>query len=135
MSKAQKKDALSESFKELRQRLLAERERLTEELEQLRKSGVASDETREGSPFGKREEEATETFEWEKRLALEHQLQDSLGEAEHALKKFEAGTYGLCDQCGQPIAPERLEALPHANLCLKCKALQSKDAKAKLPPR
>ena len=52
---------------------------------------------------------------------------------EHALKKFEEGTYGLCDSCGQPIAPERLEALPQASLCLNCKAQQAKNAKSKPP--
>ncbi len=119
----------------LRKRLLEERKRLTEELEQLRKDTVNSEETREGSPFGKREEEATETFELEKRMALEHQLKDSMGDTEQALRKFEAGTYGLCDQCGQAIPQERLEALPHASLCLKCKVLQSRDARYKLPPR
>ena len=50
---------------------------------------------------------------------------------EHALRKFEEGTYGLCDSCGQPIDPARLEALPQASLCLSCKAKQAKDAKHK----
>ncbi|MBM2832745.1 MAG: transcriptional regulator, TraR/DksA family [Dehalococcoidia bacterium] len=118
-------------FEALRLRLIGERKRLTAEMEQLSRASAASDETREGSPFGKREEEATETFEMEKHLALERGLLDSLAEVEHTLKKFESGTYGLCDQCGQPIPRERLEALPHASLCLKCKVLQARDVKAR----
>jgi DnaK suppressor protein len=43
-------------------------------------------------------------------------------EIDWALAKVEAGTYGLCDGCGEPIAPERLEALPWAALCVSCKA-------------
>lgn len=43
-------------------------------------------------------------------------------EIDRALAKVEAGTYGLCDGCGQPIAPERLEALPWAAVCVRCKA-------------
>jgi len=82
---------------------------------------------REGSPFGKREEEATESFELEKRLALEKQLRDRITKVEHALHKFEEGTYGLCDDCGQPIAPARLEALPEASRCVDCKAKNAKS--------
>jgi len=121
-------------FNLLRSRLEHERKRLTEELEQLKAGTRPADERREGSPFGKREEEATESFELEKRLALEKRTKDQLAEIEHALNKFDQGTYGLCDQCGQPIDPDRLEALPQATLCLSCKALQAKNAKGKLSP-
>jgi DnaK suppressor protein len=37
------------------------------------------------------------------------------------LDRMDAGTYGICERCGQPIAEERLEALPAARLCLNCK--------------
>ena len=122
---------MTTGFNLLRSRLESEQKRLIEELEQLRASAHPTDERREGSPFGKREEEATESFELEKRVALEKRIKDRLAEVEHALRKFEDGTYGLCDNCGQPIDPARLEALPEANLCLSCKALQAKDAKGK----
>jgi len=115
----------------LRSRLESERKRLTEELEQLKSSVRPADERREGSPFGKREEEATESFELERRLTLEKRLIDQLAGVEHALQKFEDGTYGLCDSCGQPIDPARLEALPQASLCLSCKTRQAKNAKGK----
>jgi DnaK suppressor protein len=46
----------------------------------------------------------------------------------HFMHKF---TYGFCDNCGQPIDPARLEAIPEANLCIKCKAQQAKNAKGK----
>jgi len=118
-------------FNLLRSRLESERKRLIGELEQLKSSVRPADERREGSPFGKREEEATESFELEKRLTLEKRIRDQLAEVEHALHKFEAGTYGLCDGCGQPIDPARLEALPQASLCLSCKTRQAKNAKGK----
>ena len=122
------------NFNLLRSRLEDERKHLIEELEQLRASIRPAEERREGSPFGKREEEATESFELEKRLALEKRVRDSLADVEHALNKFEEGSYGLCDACGQHIDPARLEALPQASLCLNCKAQQAKDAKVKPPP-
>ncbi|MFC1941216.1 TraR/DksA family transcriptional regulator [Chloroflexota bacterium] len=118
-------------FEQLRSRLESERKRLLEELEQLEADARPGEVRREGSPFGKREEEATESFELEKRLAWEKQIKEHLAKVEHALRKFEEGTYGLCDRCGQPIAPERLEALPHASLCMDCKA---KDAKGRVSP-
>jgi RNA polymerase-binding protein DksA len=115
----------------LRARLETEQARLHKELEQLKGGGSTSEERREGSPFGKREEEATEALELEKRLVLEKRIREQLAEIEHALQKFEKGTYGLCDICGQPIDPARLEALPQASLCLNCKAQQAKNAKGK----
>ena len=122
-------------FNLLRSRLEQEQKRLTQELEQLKASvRRPADERREGSPFGKREEEATESFELEKRLALEKQIKDKLAGIEHALHKFDEGTYGLCDECGQPIDPDRLEALPQASLCLSCKALLAKNAKSRPSP-
>jgi DnaK suppressor protein len=126
---AEKKEPTNVSFNLLKARLKSQQKRLSNELEQLRSSARPTDERREGSPFGKREEEATESFELERRLTLEKRLLEQLAGVEHALQKFEEGTYGLCDNCGQPIAPARLEALPQANLCLECKARQAKEAK------
>jgi DnaK suppressor protein len=37
-----------------------------------------------------------------------------------ALAKLEAGTYGVCDACGGPIAPKRLAAAPESVLCIEC---------------
>jgi RNA polymerase-binding protein DksA len=110
------------THKELRTRLESEQKRLSEELEQTRVNSRITEERREGSPFGKREEEATESYEFERRLALEKRVTDQLAGIEHALEKFEKGTYGLCDSCGKPIAPDRLEALPQASLCVDCKS-------------
>jgi DnaK suppressor protein len=126
-----KMDKTNATFNLLRARLEGERKRLTEEMEQLKTAMRPADERREGSPFGKREEEATESYELERRLTLEKSIREQLTSVEHALQKFEAGTYGLCDNCGKPIPPERLEALPQATLCLDCKARQAKDAKGK----
>lgn len=123
------------TFEELRRRLNKERERLIRMLEQLRASAPPVGEAKEGSPYGKKEEGATEAVELETRLALEKRSTDLLSEVEHALQKLEQGTYGLCDVCGQSIDTERLEIRPQANLCLACKTRQAKNAKGKFPPR
>ncbi|MHC1578309.1 MAG: TraR/DksA family transcriptional regulator [Dehalococcoidia bacterium] len=116
-------------FAELYERLKREKAELLEKIEQSRALGQPSVERKEGSPFGKREEGADEASELEKRLALRQRLEESLKEVEHALEKYEAGTYGLCDSCGQPIEQARLEAMPQASLCLKCKESETKEAK------
>lgn len=112
---------------QIKTRLEAERKRIQDELAQLT-SARPMDERREGSPFGKREEEATESMELEKRLALETRLKSLLAEVERALQKIDAGTYGLCDICNTDIDPARLEALPQAILCLSCRQ-KMKNAK------
>jgi RNA polymerase-binding protein DksA len=118
---------VTKKYAHLRTHLENEKKRLQEELEQIEANVRPTDVRREGSPFGKREEEATESLELEKRLALEKQVKEHLAEVEHALHKFEEGTYGLCDSCGNPIAPDRLEALPQASLCVECKAKNAKS--------
>ena len=115
----------------LYEQLQKEQTRLKSELQRLKAEEKSADEQREGSPFGKREEGATEAFEMEKRMALEKRLMDSLAEVEHAIKKYEAGIYDICDICGNTIEFARLEALPQASLCLKCKASQAKDARGR----
>ena len=116
------------TYEELRSKLEQERAHLRERLELLRADTENAGATRGGSPFGKREEEATEAFELEKRLAMERRLWDSIAELDHALEKFETGTYGTCENCGQSIEMERLAARPQATLCMQCKSQQGKRA-------
>lgn len=52
--------------------------------------------------------------------ALAASLREALTEVEAALAKFDDGTYGRCEGCGEPIAPARLEAKPEARLCITC---------------
>ena len=63
---------------------------------------------------------------------MENGLRDQLAEIKHALCKKDQGTYGLCDNCGQPTDLDRLEVLPQANLCLSCKARQVKSASGRI---
>ena len=95
-------------LKKIRSLLEIEKKRLLEELEQLNADGRPSQDRREGSPFGKREEEATESLELEKRLAMEKRIKDQLTANDDATRKIDAGTYGICESCGKPIEPARL---------------------------
>jgi DnaK suppressor protein len=51
-----------------------------------------------------------------------------LGETNAALGRIADGTYGLCERCGQPIAFERLKALPTARACAECKDEESEES-------
>jgi DnaK suppressor protein len=115
---------MTTAFNLLRRRLETERETL---LEELKNTAYLVAERQERGHSGEEGELATEIVEVEKGLALEKRVQDQLGEVERALRKFDEGTYGVCELCGQPIEPARLEALPRANLCLRCKARRAKN--------
>jgi RNA polymerase-binding transcription factor DksA len=52
--------------------------------------------------------------------ALAGTLRETLHEIDRALEKFDAGTYGICESCGQPIGEARLEAMPFTPLCIAC---------------
>ncbi len=53
-------------------------------------------------------------------LGLVDNLHNQLESIDHALQRVEDGTYGICSECGEKIAVERLEARPEATLCVKC---------------
>jgi DnaK suppressor protein len=63
------------------------------------------------------------TEERARTIAVVKALRSNLHLVERALVKLDAGTYGACERCGGPIAPERLEAIPWAILCIDCKKL------------
>jgi DnaK suppressor protein len=103
------------------------RELLDEQRESLRRQlidmGADPDaETVEGLEFDFGfADSAQSTAERNKVLAVIERLRENLRDIEAALAKIEKGTYGICERCGEPISPERLEAIPHARLCVRCK--------------
>jgi len=65
-------------------------------------------------------DDATEAFEQAKDLALLQNAQRLLEQVRDALGRLDDGTYGICENCGNPIDPARLEALSYVTLCLRC---------------
>lgn len=51
---------------------------------------------------------------------LLHQTALDLREVRAALVRIEDGSYGVCGECDEPIAPARLQVIPWANFCVKC---------------
>src|SRR5205823_5345261 len=50
--------------------------------------------------------------------------QKHLGKIDYAIEKIDAGSYGICEECGEEISPARLEARPITLFCIDCKTLQ-----------
>jgi RNA polymerase-binding transcription factor DksA len=92
-------------------------------------SGVAKDTLRaraegsEASAFGMHQADAgSDAYDRDFALSLLSQEQDALYEIEEALKRIDAGTYGVCEMSGEKIAQARLEALPFARYTVTCQA-------------
>jgi DnaK suppressor protein len=67
-------------------------------------------------------EGGTMNVERERDLVLSAQARASVDEVDRALAKIDAGTYGVCERCGEPIKRARLKALPYASMCIECKS-------------
>jgi DnaK suppressor protein len=108
-----------------RQLLLAERERLLK-LRQATARLVDEDVEAAASELSHADQhpadEATELFEEERDLGLEHDVDHLVAEVDAALQRLEEGRYGICEACGRPIPDERLEAMPAARYCLEDQA-------------
>ncbi len=99
----------------LRDQLQEERDRVRDQLARLRNSDATDLDFDEN--FADSGQVTAERGEVE---ALSGQLRETLQDIEDALAKFDAGTYGACESCGQPIPEARLEAMPAARLCITC---------------
>lgn len=62
----------------------------------------------------------TDEFLYDMNATLLANEQYIVAEARDALDRMAHGTYGICESCDQPIAKERLEAIPFARYCVKC---------------
>lgn len=68
---------------------------------------------------------ASDNYEEEMTLGLLENQGQTLEQIRAALDRLDRGTFGRCEECGRPIGPERLEALPYTPHCIECaRALQ-----------
>jgi RNA polymerase-binding transcription factor DksA len=68
----------------------------------------------------------TDAMEREKAFLFASSEGRALYDVDEALRRLYKGEYGLCDSCHKPIAPQRLEVVPHALLCITCKEKEEK---------
>ncbi|MEU4197547.1 TraR/DksA C4-type zinc finger protein [Kribbella sp. NPDC026611] len=66
------------------------------------------------------------TLERYHELTLANNARDMLNQIEFALTRIDDGTYGICENCGNPIGKGRLQAFPRATLCVSCKERQER---------
>jgi RNA polymerase-binding transcription factor DksA len=88
---------------------------LTAELDAVVAASRGSNADDEHDPEG-----ATIAFERQQLAALLGSARRRLADVEAALDRRAAGTYGVCESCGRPIAPGRLAARPAARTCIDC---------------
>jgi RNA polymerase-binding transcription factor DksA len=108
---------------EYRKRLEDEKVRLLHAVGFLEKEnpGSISDELgelAEGGTDNHLADTATAMYDRELDEGLEEGARETLVGIDAALARIEAGTYGICEGCGKPIAAERLAAIPWARLCI-----------------
>ena len=101
-----------------RERLERERARVGDLISQLRNEGLDVEQADQSGDIASfdtnQEDQGAEMVEREKDLAILERLESDLAEIEAALQRLDDGTYGVDEETGEPIAPERLEALPAA---------------------
>jgi RNA polymerase-binding protein DksA len=110
-----------ERFKKI---ILEKRKEILEELESLKSTmmDVTTGQYEiENSTYSLHMEQGTDAMEREKTFLFASREGKFLNYLDDALQRIEQGTYGFCSECGNLIDKERLEAVPHAHQCVKCK--------------
>jgi DnaK suppressor protein len=111
-------------LKQMTEKLLEEKERLTNELEQFASQNPKNaDDYRTNFPnLGDKEDEnAEEVDTYSTNLTLERTLESSLRDINDALERVENGNYGICKYCNKEINEKRLMARPASSSCIECK--------------
>lgn len=115
-----------------KERLEKERRRTEEEIARLR-SYLETEMERSAGEDEDAPDTAADIYEREKTLALIQTLQDKLAAIDHALRTTAAGSYGICERCGEPIDPARLEIMPHTTLCVRCQTEAERQVRRRRP--
>ncbi len=112
-------------IKKYRKKLLAKREALLKELNYLEGSSMSATITESTGDISAYSfhmaDQGTDAMEREKAFLFASREGRFLYHLNLALQRIEDGTFGFCHECGAPIDEERLDAVPHARLCIACK--------------
>ncbi len=127
------KKLTKKQIEHLQQRLLRERERALRSLGQFDELAKMSAEQADSDLYSYSDHIAdlgTDAMEREKMLLFACKEGRYLYRVEDALRRLykEPQKFGLCQNCGNPIDFDRLDALPHARYCLDCKMKEEQDA-------
>ncbi|MFC7361461.1 TraR/DksA family transcriptional regulator [Nocardioides astragali] len=106
-----------ERLQEARRRTTSRLASLTSDFDDVVAASLDTNADDEHDPEGH-----TIAFERSQIGALVQQVRHHLAEVDAALARLDAGTYGVCERCGEPVGEARLEALPAARTCIGCAA-------------
>jgi RNA polymerase-binding protein DksA len=112
-----------EQLKQLRQLLITERAKLADEIKSIAKDASTSPRDASGDLSAytvHMADMAADTYDRELSMNIASSEQEILYQIDDALKRLDDGSYGICQQCNQPIAMSRLKAVPYASLCISC---------------
>lgn len=113
-------------------RLLEERERVLKDLGQFDEEFAEDPRGSGGEPDSysfHMADEGTDAMEREKRFLFASQEGRRLYEVDEALRRLYRNPeeYGVCQECGEEIARERLDAIPQAGLCIDCQQMEEES--------
>lgn len=115
-----------EQLEHLKKIILSKRDLLLKELEHRKDTGLNTslkDSSGEHSAYSfHMADQGTDTMEREQQYMFASREGNFLYHLEQALERIEKGEYGVCISCQKEISFERLEAVPHARLCIECKS-------------
>ena len=121
-----------EQIKQFRQLLITERSKLADEIKSIARDASTSPREASGDLSAytvHMADMAADTYERELSMNIVSSEQEILYQIDDALKRLDDGSYGICQQCNQPITMSRLKAVPYASLCINCQ--RSKEQKNK----
>jgi DnaK suppressor protein len=104
--------------------IMEKRKEILEELDTLKESMMdttTGEYISENSTYSLHMEQGTDAMEREKTFLFASRESKFLNYLDDALQRIDRGEYGRCTDCEKLIEKERLEAVPHAQLCLRCK--------------
>ncbi len=119
-----------ERLAEVKDRLLGRKKLLWQEVKEQLKSSIGDGYQEMLATARDEEDQATVSLLAETSFTLLGPKRQELEAIEEALQRLENGSYGLCEVCGQPIEPRRLEIMPETPLCRGCMTQREKLAKA-----
>lgn len=120
-----------DKLEHFKQRLVEEKDRLSQELR-----GVSQEDPHHPGQFStiypesgssSDDDNAMEIAEYVDDATIEARIESELRDIEFALKAINAGNYGICKYCKEPIDEKRLEARPASSSCIKCKKVLTQE--------
>jgi DnaK suppressor protein len=123
-------DVDEKTLEELRANLVARKAEIEEDLDsmagEIRAIGIDQDDEN-GGTGNHMAEDGSNVAESERLIAIRADLQVILQQVNSALERMDEGTYGVCQRCGKPINPERLEAFPYVAFDIECQSILERE--------